>query len=119
MTKVELKLKLEEGKIMDDLFHFTKGQECLIYKADLDPAHPVSMDEIIYIPDISLNEIPCDNPITDPDIIKDVLDQCYTPQDFVDICDGDNVKAEELFRYVDWQHPSAAWDAGELDDSRS
>ena len=41
---------------------------------------------------------------------------CYTGKDFVDMCDGNMEKARRLFDYVDWQHPSSALDAGEIDD---
>ena len=52
MTKNELKMKLEAGAFLVDLFDFTYGQECLIYKGNFETS-----DQIIYIPDVDLNEI--------------------------------------------------------------
>ena len=34
MTKNELKMKLEAGAFLIDLFDLTYGQECLIYKGE-------------------------------------------------------------------------------------
>ncbi len=39
-----------------------------------------------------------------------VLSNCYTGQEFIDECGGDVEKAERLFWYCDWQHPSSAVD---------
>ena len=66
------------------------------------------------VPDVFLNQIPLDRPITDPEELDEVLSQCYTGQDFIDECSGDVEKAKHLFSYCDWQHPSSAID--ELDD---
>ena len=49
MTKAELKAKLEAGAFLVDLFDFTYGQECLIYKSN-----KFESDNIIYIPDVDL-----------------------------------------------------------------
>lgn len=43
MTKAELKAKLEAGAFLVDLFDFTYGQECLIYKSN-----KFESDNIIY-----------------------------------------------------------------------
>ena len=40
--------------------------------------------------------------------IEEILDQCYTGDDFIEECDGDVEKAERLFWYCDWQHPCSA-----------
>lgn len=119
MTKQELREKLLSGKVLDELFHFTHGQECLIFKADKFCAR----DEIIYIPDIDLNEIPVDANLSVDNSIRDMwwpmtaeeqinlaLSFCYTGNDFVDECGGDVEKAERLFWYCDWQNPSSAVD---------
>lgn len=50
MTAKELKKKLIEGYRLKDLFHFSDGQDCIIYKSDFEIT-----DDIIYIPDIDLN----------------------------------------------------------------
>jgi hypothetical protein len=40
-----------------------------------------------------------------------VQENCaYSYKDFVDLCDGDEKKAEMLFKYVDWQFPETALD---------
>lgn len=114
MTKAELRAELERGAMMGDLFLFISGQEGEIFKADTFEAG----DQIIYIPDIWLNEIPT-RPLKDESEIENVLDCCYTGNDFIRLCEerfGNGDKASELFDYVDWQHPSSALDAGEIDD---
>ena len=110
MTKENLRKALQNGQSMDELFTFIDGQECEIYKED----DFIVGDVIIYIPDIYLHEVPM-RPLTE-DEIEEVLDICYTGDDFISICGGDVEKAKRLFYYVDWQTPGAAWDAGEIDD---
>lgn len=90
--------------ISDDLFHYSAGQQCTIYKA----AAFTTGDEIIYIPDISLNDIPMDRPLRNGEEIEEVLSVCYAGVDFVQECAGDVKLAERLFYYCDWQHPSSA-----------
>lgn len=104
MTKETLRINLEAGRIMDELFHYSAGQECSIYKA----ATFTVGDEVIYIPDISLNSIPMDRPLKNGEEIEEVLALCYTGDDFVQECTGDVELAERLFCYCDWQHPSSA-----------
>ena len=115
LTKEELKKDLEAGKTLEDCFTFTDGQECDIFKTD----RFIPGNHILYIPDIDLAEISVDEPVQDPEDIKEILDNCYTGNDFIELCCqrfGSGDKAEQLFNYVDWQHPEAALDAGELDD---
>lgn len=104
MTKERLRTRLEAGEIMDSIFHYTAGQECTIYKA---AAFTVG-DEIIYIPDINLNNLPMDRPLESSEEIEDVLSLCYTGADFITECMGDVKLARRLFNYCDWQHPSSA-----------
>ena len=105
MTKEELRTELQRGRTLDELLHFSRGQECLIFKADeFEPG-----DEILYIPDIDLNEIPADTDLScDIEGIFDVLGCCYTGDDFIEECDGNAELAERLFWYCDWQHPSSS-----------
>lgn len=105
MTKTEVRNKLLQGKTLDELFRFTEGQGCMIYKAD-----GFSEDDVIYIPDIGLNEIDPDIPVKE-DALEDALNCMYTGQDFIDLCRGERRLAEYLFSYVDWQHPSSALNA--------
>lgn len=36
--------------------------------------------------------------------------QGYTRQDFIELCNGDEKWARELYDHVDWQHPETLWD---------
>lgn len=113
MTKQELKAALEGGAALADLLPLRSGQSCEIFKANAFAPG----DGIVYIPDLWLNEIPTDRAMS-PDEIEACLGACYAGDDFVRLCQerfGDGAKAAELFSYVDWQHPSSALDAGELD----
>ena len=110
MTKQELQEYLKAGYFMDDAFDFGPGQDCDIFKADRFELG----DEIIYIPDVYM--IPQGAPITDDEVIEEVVSNCYTGNDFLEQCGGDAEKAERLFWYCDWQHPSSAMDEGAVDD---
>ncbi len=112
MTKAELKAWLENGGLITDVFSFAEGEECDIFKAE----EFKTGDEIIYIPDIFLNELPLDGPVTDTEIVSEVLSNCYTGDDFIELCNGDIQKAERLFWFCNWQHPSSALDEGAIDD---
>lgn len=104
MTKAELREWLRKGAIMDDLFEFCEGQECWMFKAqEFEPG-----ENILYIPDTDLNDIPIAEHPTCEEEIEEIIDQCYTGNDFIEECDGNVEKAERLFWYCDWQHPSAA-----------
>lgn len=103
-TKDELRYVLEGGSTLMDLFEFRSGQECEIFKAN----RFVEGDEVIYIPDLSLNNININRPIEDSDELDDIMDHCYTGNDFLAECSGDRKLAERLFCYVDWQNPSSA-----------
>lgn len=105
VTKDELRSLLMGGRTLDSIFAFGPGQECEIFKApEFYPG-----DEIIYIPDIALNEIPIDKNIrADIEGIFDILGMCYTGNDFIEEAGGDLNIAEELFNFCDWQHPSSA-----------
>ena len=106
LTKQELRSQLQQGRTLNDLLAFGPGQDCEIFKAD--KFYPG--DVVIYVPDVILNHIPLDRPITSPEELSEVLSNCYTGQDFIDECQGDTEKAEHLFFYCDWQHPSSAVD---------
>lgn len=100
MTKNELKMKLEAGAFLIDLFDFTYGQECIIYKGNFETS-----DHIIYIPDVDMNEIDTESVLEDEEI-ENVLNNCYTGNDFMTECSGYEDLARELFDFVDWQHPN-------------
>ena len=106
LTKQELRSQLQQGHTLNNLLAFGPGQDCEIFKAD--KFYPG--DVVIYVPDVALNHIPLDRPITDQEEFSEVLSNCYTGQDFINECHGDAEKAEHLFWYCDWQHPSSAVD---------
>lgn len=101
MTKAELKAKLEAGEKLENIFDFIDGQDCLIYKAD----HFETSDNIIYIPDIYLNDIDVDCTLHGEEI-DNVIHHCYTGKDFMEECSNHADLAEELFDFIDWQHPN-------------
>lgn len=103
MTKLELRCILMGGEKLEDIFNFTNGQECLIYKGKFLPG--IMGDDICYIPDVFLNEIPINRPVSE-DEIDDIVESCYTTNDFLNACDGHEKLARNLFNYVDWQHPN-------------
>ena len=76
MTKKELESKILLGTPLDECFAFTSGQECEIFKAD----RFVVSDEIIYIPDLYLNELSAYvtyySPIDAPEVVQNVLGCC-------------------------------------------
>ena len=112
MTKSELKSRLEAGECLNDLLPFEPGQDCEIYKAEGFAAG----DEVIYVPDIFLNGIHINKPITDPEELEEVLFSCYTGDDFIVECDGNLKKAEALFWFCDWQSPSSALNDSVIED---
>lgn len=119
MTQEELFTNLKVGRTMEELFHFTSGQGCLIYKEDTF----ISGEQIIYIPDTALNDIPMDKPLTDCEEIRRIAGLCYTGADFMECCGRDKELALALFDYCDWQHPSSALpeitnDGEELEESQ-
>lgn len=108
MTKAELEAKILCWTPLQECFDFSEGQECEIFKAD----HFEPTDEILYIPDIYLNEldgyIDYYSPIDVLDVVERFIGCCYSGKDFIALCGGDVQKAERLFDYCDWQHPSSA-----------
>jgi len=106
LTKQELESHLQQSHALNDLLAFGPGQDCEIFKAETF----ISDDTIIYIPDVALNKIPIARPAKDLKEIAEILSNCYTGQDFINECGGDAEKAERLFWYCNWQHPSSAMD---------
>lgn len=121
MTKTELRELLRQGWTLDQLFQWTEGQDCMIFKAD----DFIPGDEVLYIPDLGLNDIPTDVKLNvdnsmnkdDPgwpnmtaeEQIRVVLSYCYTGADFIEQCEGDEALAYRLFWYCDWQNPCSAY----------
>lgn len=109
MTKNELRKALEEGKQLDELFDFTDGQECQIFKAN-GVAHFAGNHEIVYIPDTDLNEIDTDRVLASAPEIKRVLMFCFTGHDFFEICNCNEKMARRVFDACDWQCPDTEYD---------
>lgn len=113
MTKNAIKKALEEGAMLEEILEFRAGQECDIFKTEFNPSMP---DEVCYIPDIYLNEIKAwEKNLTDEEI-EELLSDCYTVQDIIDVCEGNVTMAERVFNYIDWQHPSTGFDELSMDD---
>lgn len=102
MTKVELRAALEKGSTLCDLFEVVSGEECEIVKHDRFEAS----DDIIYIPDLRLNDIPITRPMTQKEI-QETLYSCYTGNDFLYMCGSSGPSAKALFDACTWQHPSS------------
>ena len=101
MTKEYLRKELECGKALKDIFSFTDGQDSTIYKGKFDLENA---ENIIYIPDIFLNDIDIESDFLTEMEIKNVLENCYSTEDFIEESQGHANLAESLFNYVDWQH---------------
>lgn len=102
MTKEYLRKELECGKALKDIFSFTDGQDSTIYKGKFDLENA---ENIIYIPDVFLNDIDIEADFMTEREIKNVLENCYSTEDFMVEAQGHVNLAESLFDYVDWQHP--------------
>lgn len=111
-TKEVLKEALKRGESLENILHLKEGQNCTIFKTDV--FFPT--DIVVYIPDMELNCIPYDRSNLSWDIIEHIMECCYSGKDFVNLTEGNEIKAKRLFQYVDWQHPSSAYEAGEIDD---
>lgn len=101
MNKTELRQALLRGMKLTDLFHFTSGQECFVYKGAFRPGS----QEIIYIPDLSVLDIDISEKL-DPDQVDDVIRLSSTSIDFMEECHNDPHLAADLFAFVDWQLPN-------------
>lgn len=102
ITKEYLRKELECGKCLEDIFEFSDGQDCIIYKGNFDLNNA---ENIIYIPDVFLNDIDIEADFMTEREIKNVLENCYSTEDFMVEAQGHVNLAESLFDYVDWQHP--------------
>ncbi len=111
MTKAELLEAFHQGFALDDLLTLVPGQDCMMFKAEAFRTD----DEVIYIPDMCLNEIVAYRPPR-LDEYDNIIDNCYTGADFVDECGGDEALAYRLFCYCNWQHPSSALPEVEYED---
>ena len=121
MTKAELREELKKGHRLDELLKFGPGQDCTMFKAEKFALG----DEVIYVPDVDLNEIPISIDLSvansimeryDPKFgpmeakyqIEWVLGFCYTGDEILNEANNDKELAHSLWWYCDWQHPSSA-----------
>ena len=110
LTKEELKKKLSIGYTLSQLFEFTAGEDCEIFRAkQFEPS-----DQICYIPDLDLNGLrryvdcavqEASTEGTDEGI-DEIIGCCYSGTDFISLCEGDADIAKYLFGCCNWQHPS-------------
>ena len=103
MTKAEVQKLLYNEVQLNQIFDFIHGQECEIYKTD--DWNKAREDDIVYIPDTDLNEIIINKVIKGYEI-RNTLINLYTKRDFITVCDDNEKMAEDLFNYIDWQHPN-------------
>ena len=101
MTKEYLRKELECGKCLKEIFEFSDDQDCTRYigRFDLDNA-----ENIIYIPDIFINNIDIETDFLTEREIKNVLENCYSTEDFIKEAQGHVSFAERLFSLVNWQY---------------
>jgi len=111
MTKAELLEGLRKGSALEELLPLSPGQDCTIYKAE----QFSTGDEVIYIPDMELNNITTGKSPYEEDAAYTV-NRCYSGEDFVTLCNGDEALAYRIWCYCDWQHPSSALPECEYDD---
>lgn len=111
-TKEILREALKRGECLENILNLKEGQDCTIFKTDV--FFPT--DIVVYIPDMELNAIPYEQSNLSQNAIDHIMECCYSGKDFVELVGGDETKAKRLFQYVDWQHPSSAYYAGEIDD---
>lgn len=76
MNRDQVKQELLKGWNLEELFEFGPGQECDIYKGEISLS-----DDIIYIPDIDLNENPIHEAIEEVDQIVNAM---YGGLDFLE-----------------------------------
>ncbi len=107
----DLIVNLKEGWPLNSLLNLTSGQCCDIYKAE---GRCFDFFEVIYIPDVFMNDIPFDRAMT-----ADEITRCsayfYVWKDFLDLCKTED-KALELFDLCDWANPSTVLDEMERED---
>lgn len=89
MTRDELRKELKAGVKLEDIFEFTDGQDCLIYKGKFLPG--IIGDDICYISDLSLVDIPVNKSIVKSYEIDSVMGRCYTTNDFIKECNGHEI----------------------------
>ena len=98
ITKQTLRELLSKGTTLESIFEFKEGQNCLIFKAEKFK----DTEDIIYIPDITLNEIEVTRPL-DAEGIDHVIQHCCNGKDFINECRGNEQLAEALCKPAERQ----------------
>lgn len=109
LTKEELEKALKAGHSLEQIYGGFKaaGQECDIYKAPEWHGEDFTNfgDKVVYIPDVSLNDIQdCYEKLSETEI-KNIIDHSYTQFDFVAEAYWNYKAGEELFNFDDWENP--------------
>ncbi|WP_135567905.1 hypothetical protein [Galactobacillus timonensis] len=96
---------LKRGETLADMLPVVAGQECNIVKLSDEQYEEANSADIVYIPDLNLHEIPYFRPVTIEEA-DEILQRCYTKQDFIDATFGVKDADHYLFEFVDWQTPN-------------
>lgn len=107
MTKNDIKRKMiTEGSSFAKAFPFEKsGQECTIFKTEWPLDVAAHLDDVIYVPDICLNDIDVYSTDLTEDQINNVLSHSYTVADFLMEAHGNISLARCIFIDCDWENP--------------
>lgn len=108
MTKSDIKIRLQKGEYFTDMMKLSDGQDCKIVKEGWSKNIRASLNDVIYVPDISLNGLTEAVNAKDPskEQIENIISYCYTVKDFLKECYGNVKLAQDLFLTSDWQHPN-------------
>lgn len=105
MTRTELKKALEAGASLEEILPVSDGQECRIVKLSWPADVKNNLEEVIYIPDLSLNEIDYDSECLPLEEIAHIVAYTYTVRDFLQEASFNVELARDIFCQCDWQHP--------------
>lgn len=107
ITKDFLRKQLIDGHTLDDLFYFEDDPRSTFYKASEEDYATCNDDDIVYIP-YTDNYISYDFDIFEPveeDMIDDILENCWTKEDFISMCHSDDTLAFGLFKSCNGYEP--------------
>ena len=102
MTKNDLCEGFGRGKTLSEMLEFIP-EKFEIFKAK----EFIPGNDIIYIPDLWMLKISVTEKVLDPIVRQEVLSNCYTGDDFIAVCEGDEEEARRIFAFCDWRDPVA------------
>ena len=106
MNKRELWKHLSAGEKLNGILPVVPGDDCLIMSVTTDEFKQADPEDIVYMPDLKLNEILYDADLSNrPGERMHILEYCYTKQMFLDMCKGNTEMALSLFCLSNWQNP--------------